>query len=313
MSPAIRKLEDVTPEFLSQALRATVTSYSSERIGTGLVGECHRISLDYAPCATEGPASVVIKLAASDPASRKTGWQGKLYEHEARFYSEVAPGLNAPSIPKCYHASVNKDDGTFDLLLEDIHPASVGNELTGATLEQARSALIELAKLQKSCTRSTAPEWLKETVPLSQAFMQQIWAMFVNTYQDAVKAEHRHVCERFLAVYDDYRTRQSRDPTTLSAFIHGDFRLDNMLFNYSPERPFIVVDWQIFAGDLSSVTLHISWDALYFPRSVAHTDRTSYASTTMHLDRISHSRLRSVRKVYAAKVSSVCRWHSCVP
>lgn len=240
MSPAIRKLEDVTPEFLSQALGATVASYSSERIGTGLVGKCYRISLDYAPCATGGPASVVIKLAASDPASRKTGWQGKLYEHEARFYSEIAPGLNSPSIPKCYHALVNENDDTFHLLLEDIHPASIGNELTGATLEQARSALTELAKLQKSCTRSTAPAWLQETVPLPQAFMQQIWAMFVNTYQDAVKAEHRRVCERFLAVYDNYCTQQFKNPNTLSSFIHG----DNMLFNYSPERPFIVVDWQ---------------------------------------------------------------------
>lgn len=84
-----------------------------------------------------GAESVVLKVAATDPVSRQTGLALGLYEREVRFYGDVAPRLGGPIAP-CYHAAVDTSTGVFDLLLGDAGPAVVGDEIAGATIEQAR-------------------------------------------------------------------------------------------------------------------------------------------------------------------------------
>ena len=84
---------DLTPEWLTAAIGAgTITEFTVERIGTGQMSECYRIELTYA-AGEDGPATVILKVAATDPVSRQTGLALGLYEREVRFYSEVAPRL----------------------------------------------------------------------------------------------------------------------------------------------------------------------------------------------------------------------------
>lgn len=92
----IERPEDLTAEWLTDAIGAgTVESFSIDRIGTGQMSECYRISLCYAD--GDGPASVVLKVAASDASGRRgTGRALGLYEREVRFYQAVAPRLGGP-------------------------------------------------------------------------------------------------------------------------------------------------------------------------------------------------------------------------
>jgi hypothetical protein len=242
VGPSIRTVGDVTVRFLSRVLGSEIAGFRPERIGTGLVGECHRLHLQYAPGA-EGRASVIVKIAASDPESRQTGKSLKLYERESRFYSELAPLFNRPSLVKCFHTSFSEKDDSFYLVLEDVRPATIGNELAGASLQQARVALAELARLQTASMRSEPPEWVRETTPPSQLFMQQMWAQFLERYRYRVSSEHRRICERFLACFDNYVEEHS-DPKTIKCLVHGDYRLDNMLFGHDAARGFAIVDWQ---------------------------------------------------------------------
>ncbi|EJZ04662.1 phosphotransferase enzyme family protein, partial [Mycolicibacterium fortuitum subsp. fortuitum DSM 46621 = ATCC 6841 = JCM 6387] len=57
--------EDLTCDWLTAALGAgQVSGFSFERIGTGQMSECYRVSLEYAAGPAEqagGPASVVLK------------------------------------------------------------------------------------------------------------------------------------------------------------------------------------------------------------------------------------------------------------
>ena len=108
--PFIRSIKDVTTGLLSEVLGIEVASFKTQRIGTGLVGECHRIHLQYASD-TQSSASVVIKIAATDPDSRQTGKSLKLYDRESRFYSELAPALNLPSLVRCHHTSFSEKGG----------------------------------------------------------------------------------------------------------------------------------------------------------------------------------------------------------
>src|ERR1700758_2077364 len=104
----IRTCADLSAEWLAAQLQARVSGFHVDRIGTGQMSECYRVTLEYdgpdGPDGPAGPRSVVLKIAATDPMSRQTGVALGLYEREVQFYAEVAPKLAGPIAP-CYHAS----------------------------------------------------------------------------------------------------------------------------------------------------------------------------------------------------------------
>ena len=86
----VERPADLTVEWLTAALGAPVIDFGFERIGTGQMSECYRVGLTYAD-GDDGPSSVVLKVAATDPVSRQTGLALGLYEREVRFYTDIAP------------------------------------------------------------------------------------------------------------------------------------------------------------------------------------------------------------------------------
>jgi Ecdysteroid kinase-like family len=151
----IERPSDLTAEWLTASVGAgAVADYGYERIGTGQMSECYRVALSYAD-GDAGPNSVVLKVAATDPVSRQTGLALGLYEREVRFYTEIVPNLDGPVAP-CYHAGFDSGTGAFHLLLGDAGPAAVGDEIVGATIEQARLALAELGRLHAPLLGDTA-------------------------------------------------------------------------------------------------------------------------------------------------------------
>jgi Ecdysteroid kinase-like family len=242
----IERPSDLTAEWLTAAVGAgNVTAFEYERIGTGQMSECYRVALTFADGA-EGPGSVVLKVAATDPVSRQTGLALGLYEREVRFYTEIAPNLGGPIAP-CYHAGFDAGTGAFHLLLSNAGPAVVGDEIHGATIEQAILALAELGRLHTPLLGDTAmaqPDWLNRESPMNQAVIGQLYAGFFERYRDQIAPEHRAVCERLVAGFDAYVAAESA-PDRMQGLVHGDYRLDNMLFGQpSADRPLTVVDWQ---------------------------------------------------------------------
>jgi hypothetical protein len=240
----IARPSDLTASWLTAIVRGgTVADFSVERIGTGQMSQCYRVRLAYA-VRRDGPDSVVLKVAATDPLSRQTGAALGLYEREVRFYREIAPRLRGPVSP-CYHASFDSSAGVFDLLLGDAGPATVGDEIRGATMEQARLVVTELGHLQGpllgDTTLAEAP-WLNREAPINQAIISQLYAGFVNRYGDQIPPQHRMVCERLVAAFDEYLAAEAGG---IQGLVHGDYRLDNMLFGTAgADRPLTVVDWQ---------------------------------------------------------------------
>ncbi|CAN3129397.1 phosphotransferase [Mycobacterium sp. smrl_JER01] len=238
---------DLTPEWLTGAIgRGTVSDFTAERIGTGQMSECYRVALRYADGEGCGPSSVVLKVAAADPASRQTGLAMGLYEREVRFYSDIAPGLDGPVAP-CLHAAYDPRTGAFDLLLADAAPATVGDEISGATIDQARLALTQLGLVHGPLMGNEAlagADWLNRQSPVNQGLITTLFAGYRERYRDHIAPEHRGVCEQFVGSFDAYLAAEN-DAGGPRGLIHGDYRLDNMLFGApGADRPLTVVDWQ---------------------------------------------------------------------
>lgn len=239
--------DDLTCDWLTEALgTAPVTGFRVERIGTGQMSECYRVALTYVE-GVSGPASVVLKVAATDPSSRQTGLALGLYEREVRFYTDVAPHLPAGPVAPCYHAAFDAEKGAFDLLLGDAAPAAVGDEIRGATTEQAALALAELGRVHGPALGSSAlseAEWLNRDTPLNQAMISGLYTAFADRYGALITPEQRRVCERLVESFDAYLAAEG-EPGRPQGLVHGDYRLDNMLFGDSgADRALTVVDWQ---------------------------------------------------------------------
>jgi len=241
----VERPTDLTVAWLTAALGVPVSDFAFERIGTGQMSECYRVELDYADGAG-GPNSVVLKVAATDPVSRQTGLALGLYEREVRFYTDVAPRLDGPIAP-CHHAAFDPETGAFHLLLGDAAPAVVGNEIVGATIEQAVLALSELGRVHAPLLGDTAmanADWLNRESPMNQALIGQLYAGFLQRYRDQIAPAHREVCDRLVASFDAYVASEAVQQRA-HGLVHGDYRLDNMLFGEpGADRALTVVDWQ---------------------------------------------------------------------
>lgn len=221
----------------------TVTGFQADRIGTGQMSECYRLTLSY-PDGGAGPDSVVLKVAASEPTSRQTGLTLGLYQREVGFYTDIAPRLAGP-VPRCYHAAIDTETGVFDLLLEDAAPAIPGDDIAGAGIDQALLAVAELGRMHASLHGETDladVAWLNRDAPINQALLQTLYAGFLERYAARITDEQRTVCDRLVASFDDYLAAEDQQPKGL---VHGDYRLDNMLLGEpGAARALMVVDWQ---------------------------------------------------------------------
>jgi hypothetical protein len=245
----VERPADLTADWLTAAIgTGTITDFRVERIGTGQMSECYRVQLTYADrgSGSGGPDSVVLKVAATDPMSRQTGGSLGLYEREVSFYRDIAPRLRGPVAP-CYHAAFDAGAGIFDVLLGDANPAVVGDEIRGATVAQAKLAVTELARLQGpllgDTTLADAP-WLHRDTPVNQGLITALHAAFVDRYGDRIAPQHRMVCERLVSGFDAYLAEEAGEGR-IQGLVHGDYRLDNMLFGaVGADRALTVVDWQ---------------------------------------------------------------------
>jgi hypothetical protein len=248
----IERPSDLTASWLAATIGAGgIADFTVERIGTGQMSECYRVGLTYADpnAGPDRPESVVLKVAATDPMSRQTGLALGLYEREVRFYRDIAPRLGGPIAP-CYHAAVDTSTGAFDLLLGDAGPAVVGDEIAGATAEQARLGVVELGRLHGPLLGDTSlaeAPWLNREAPLNQAMITPLYAGFVDRYGDQIAPGHRLVCESMVGAFDGYLAQESAaaQQGKIQGLVHGDYRLDNMLFGTAgADRALTVVDWQ---------------------------------------------------------------------
>lgn len=227
---------------------ARIAAFSWEAIGTGQVGDTARFTLTY-DRPTAAPATLAGKFAAADPTSRGTAAAMALYVKEVGFYRELA-GLIDVRTPRVLAADIAHDGADFVLLFEDLAPERGGNQLEGCTLADAEAAVRQAAALH-AATRGHAAvlgaAWLLARGGLLGEIgrlYHQAHATFRERYDGHLAPELMDLCERLDVRVEGWLGRHFPDP----GLIHGDFRLDNMLFGIGHgAEPIAIVDWQTCA------------------------------------------------------------------
>ncbi len=259
---SIPAANEVTSEWLTDALRnsgtikdATVTSIEVEgdiAAGVGFMGELAKVALTYDQAEEGAPASIIAKFPAAAPDNREIAEVFRFYEIETRFYQQIADDVEL-NTPKLYYGDIDLESGDFILLLQDLAPSQVADQIAGLTSDQTDLAVRELAKFHATWwehPRLQELDWMwamnhPVRAETSQQSYQQAWGPFVESFGTTIQPEILDIGERFgqqiVAILDE----MSKGPKTIS---HGDYRPDNLFFaTPAGGDPLTVIDWQIMS------------------------------------------------------------------
>lgn len=243
-APIVTDVSGLTAAWVSEALGTAVTEVVAEQVGTGQIGTCYRLRLT----GTDVPASVLVKLPAADQGSRDL--LAGAYRGELIFYAEIAPTV-AVRVPACHFAVIAPDSGDFTLVMEDLAPAVQGDQIAGCSVDQARDAVVNLAGLH-------GPRWSDPTLedfdhlalsgPEDAAMLAELAGptteLFIDGLGDLLAAEDVDTLRSCVPVIEAWSLARSER----FALVHGDYRLDNLMFapaGAGPAVPPVVaVDWQ---------------------------------------------------------------------
>ena len=240
-----RSPTDVTPRWVESVLAAEVRSVEVTPIGTGQTGATYRLAVRYATERPELPGTFAIKLSSQDDAVRDRVALG--YRSEHAFYTDVADVVRVP-IPRHFHCEISDDGGDFVLLLADMAPAVQGDQIAGCAADEAELAVRALAGLHgptwcdprwpefpglvMSMPDEDAMKGLGDiAVMASQMTLDRLGSRMTAEDRDTITEAMSMVAPWLMADRDRF------------ALMHGDYRLDNMLF--TPDRSHVtIVDWQ---------------------------------------------------------------------
>lgn len=255
--------EEITPEWLSDALGVPIRSVRQKILGEGqgFLGDIVRLHLDSDD--EDLPASVVAKLPKL--ANRPVGELMGVYEREALFFRDFASHVPA-RIPEIYFSHHDPDAGSerqkqilatcdglprfthrammaigqyaagrkhrrYLLLMEDLGDFEPGDQLAGASVERCAQILEQFASTHRAFWGSEVLDESFWLIPLGvDAHMRAgIFKRSAPALRDVAPEGMEPYIDKLLELGGNLVKRLEADaPRTL---VHCDLRLDNMCFD----------------------------------------------------------------------------------
>ncbi|KWX66656.1 phosphotransferase family protein [Mycobacterium sp. NAZ190054] len=272
-----RSPEDITAAWLGAVLGTDVSVVDVVAIGTGQTGATYRVTATYPEGARSpsAPATFAVKLPAQDDEVRERVALG--YVSEVDFYTSIAADVAIPA-PGCFHSEISSDGRDFVLVLADMAPAEQGDQIAGCTPAEAELAVEALAGLHgptwndrryfdlasivmpKPGDEAAAKGMGDVAVMAADITLDKLGASVSAEDRDTLVTSMGLVTPWLLAVPDRF------------SLMHGDYRLDNLL--YDPDRTRItVVDWQTLGLGLPSRDLAYFTATSLLPETRATVER----------------------------------------
>lgn len=228
-----------------------VRAVQVSRIGTGQVALSLKVDIEWAPNAVgRHPEVLVVKIPAAEIESREAARMMRTYHLEVGFYRDIADRVAIPH-PTALLAEIEPESGDFTLVMT---PAlgTVGDQLAGCGVREA-GAMVDAAVGLHAPTWDQVAElgtlpWLGVPDPAGiamrvgayQHLLSGFRDRFATRLDDAALEAADWLGANLAAVIAAYRS-----PLCL---VHGDYRLDNMLFASGADAVHVtVLDWQTLA------------------------------------------------------------------
>lgn len=233
---------DISAGWLTSTLRefgtlpadVSVASVQGEVLpsGVGFMGEVGRLRVAYSgECSA--PESIIAKIPTQNETVRGMLAAANIFEREARFYADVCPLVPAVS-GKAYGIAVDKANEDYLLLIEDLSPYRMGDQLSGLGVDDAYAALKAAASLHAAFWKSPKLDslsWMPACNSAGMKIGEHVYAQSLDPFKQifghAIEPEHETLIDRFGPNSPQLLDRLAAMPTTVS---HFDYRLDNLFF-----------------------------------------------------------------------------------
>lgn len=250
--------DELTEPWLTQMLRGAgeldaggeVLSFRTEVIGEGisLLGLVVRVALEYGGTGGAGPDSVVIKFATPVEANRAVAMNTNMYQREIDFFENIAPQIDMP-LTTCLFAAGNAETGDNAVVLEDLKAYRAGDQIAGIDADEAEAIIDSYTPLNAAFWGKTDQPLLADTMRIDSSYVpafvpsvEMTWERCLELFADAMTPEVREVLPRFVESLPDLHQMMGERTQTL---IHGDVRLDNVMFAQTEgQHPIVLIDWQ---------------------------------------------------------------------
>ncbi len=250
--PLLGSVDDLSAPWFTEVLAAAgyadarVARFEVRPIGAGNVSDTVRVTLDFAH-PTSAPASLICKFRCSDPQAHAHGIGSGSYAREVQSYRALAAADCACRTPRVFWVDGHAEN--INLVMEDLTMTTrAGDQVAGCSIADARSVVVELAKLHQAffpMTREQAPDW-----GMTMAGTADYWASAIERGLPVVRAE---VAARLNAdewAITQHAAAMARDwyalPMDRGTLTHGDPRVDNILFIDAADGPAaVLIDWQV--------------------------------------------------------------------
>jgi Ecdysteroid kinase-like family len=249
---------DITNEWLTAALQsgghlpsgASVSAMKRRPVGegVGMLGLIEVVTPTYSGDAKDAPASVVVKYPTEVEANLVVATTFNVYQREVLFCQHVAPKAGM-RVPKVYFSAF-KGETSFIIVMEDLSDYTMGDQVEGCSIARAEVAMRELGLLHAAFWEKVdTPEY--EFLPYhfpglhAEAMLggaRAGWDNMVSIFGDLVCDEIKSNKDRFLDAVPKMQEWLVEHPYTL---IHGDFRMDNLMFGTKAEHSALAaIDFQ---------------------------------------------------------------------
>ena len=170
------------------------------------------------------------------------------YEKEVRFYQQLAPDLPIRT-PAVYHADIDVATASFVLLLEDMAPAVQGDQLAGCTPDVAEvavesssgSTLLDGAMTASPRSIGSTGDPRRAAERCCSSCCRRSGTGFASATATTCEPSVHQAGDVLFSHLDAYLSAEPTAPT----IVHGDYRLDNLLFDSTAGGTAVtVVDWQ---------------------------------------------------------------------
>lgn len=270
------------PEAMSSAWLAgtlgqdpdTLRGFTVAKVGTGQMCDSFRLTLDWTGDVGT-PSTVVAKCPSHDEASRHIAKLTGTYVKEVSWYRELA-AESGVAAPLCHHAEIADNDVDFVLILSDLAPARQGDQLAGLGLDglvPCIDAAAGLHALLWNDPRLDTLPWLaRDNGEVIRALFPQLYAGFRERYAERLDPEVLDLGAGIVERLDAYLGRQ----TAARTIVHGDLRIDNILFAPDGESCWLV-DWQTLGRGSGAADLaYLIGTSIADPLERAKADRPGF-------------------------------------
>ena len=256
-------VETMTPAWLTKVLRedgvlgeGVVVDFTAEPLGVGVgfMSALRRLILTCEGAAEGMPATLIAKLPPPDPGARSIDEAFNFYEKEVGFYQRMAPTTPIRA-PRAHYSAFNPKTRDFVLLLEDMAPSAIGDQVTGLSFEEASMAVDALARVHARWWGDPTLDQMDWLIPINGVefnrlcdIYPQCWPAVLDFVGAAMPQSAKAAGERLATAMSSMLDEAFARPRTMA---HGDYRADNLFFRPGCEIvPFAVADWQIiFKGN----------------------------------------------------------------